>query len=127
MIRRKDMIKLKSILFLLVSLLSFSCSHTGTISIPKGSSLADGKGLYDLKAAVVVTTKQKNESVFISLWSADVTIKPYPEMYKAIQEKMKKVFSKVDLVDENSFVRENYDILINTPTRIEMHGIDFFR
>jgi hypothetical protein len=93
--------------------------------MPENMNREGEKARYDLKAAIVVTSQQKNESMIMHLDLLELTIKPYPEMYKIVQEKMKKAFSKVDIVEERKLAKENYDILINALAKIECDGFEF--
>jgi hypothetical protein len=108
----------KLLIILLMFLCTFACAYTGNIRKMDNTSTSGGKARYNLKSAVVVTNQQKNETVSMQVDIASVSMKPYPVLYEIIQEKMKQVFSKVDLVDESALIKDNYDVLINTSTKI---------
>ncbi len=111
--------KRNMLLFLLILLMTTSCSYSYTSKIAlrdEGSPAAQQKAKYDLKAAIVVTPEQMEQAMTYNcaLISIHIGFRPYPEMYQLMQKKIKNVFSTVDIVPANKLLKENYDVLLNS-------------
>jgi len=113
------------LLLLIVSLLA-SCSYNAKILAPEDTTLENQKARYNFKAAIVVTTQQKKEIADLHVDIADVHLTPFPELYRVLQGKMRRVFAKVDVVEEKDLAREKYDVLIYTAYQAEMNDLVFY-
>ncbi len=112
----------KSLLFLLIALPITACTYSGKILLPEDTSSAMlQKGKYDLKAAIVVTPQQEGEKVRLQ---GGFEFKPYPEMYQLAQQKFKKLFSTVEIVNTGEMVKDRYDVLINSSSEFSL-GHDY--
>lgn len=110
-------------LLFLILLMTTSCSYSYTSKIALPDQTSPLKAKYDLKAAIVVTPEQMEQSMTYNcaLISIYINFKPYPEMYQLMQRKMRNVFSTVDIVPANRLVKGNYDVVLNTKFSAERH------
>lgn len=116
----------RMILLFILSVLLCSCSYKANILIPNDESQVTTKARYNLKSAIVISSLQKKEVVNLKVDIASVSFSPYPPVYKIMQDKMRKVFSTVDLVDEIDLDKNRYDILIYPTTNVAMKNNGFF-
>jgi hypothetical protein len=119
---------MKKYLLPLILIASFlaSCSYNAKILAPEDATIANQKARYNFKAAIVVTTQQKKETADLHVDIADVHLTPFPGLYRVMQEKMRRVFAKVDVVEEKDLAREKYDVLIYTAYQAEMNDLVFY-
>ena len=112
--------KLLLFLFLISSALS-ACSYNGQILIQNDTSPTSLKGKYGMKAAIAIAPHQKNEVVSVPVFWTRVEINSYPNLYHALRERLQRVFSDVEIVDEQDVNVKNYDVLINTKLSLDFH------
>ena len=74
------------ILLFLILLVTTSCSYSYTSKIALPDQAPPSKAKYDLKAAIVVTPEQMEQSMTYNcaLISIYINFKPYPEIYQLI-------------------------------------------